>query len=93
MCEVCGKQYKYFNPYQEHVALHTPMGELLIAVVLFKLKVAYQMKKRNSITRAALHHMPNSIRGQEGLVAWGVFSWLEGTEFNPPICSLTCSHL
>ena len=34
VCEVCGKQYKYFNPYQEHVALHTPMGELLIAVVL-----------------------------------------------------------
>ena len=26
MCEFCGKQYKYFNPYQEHVALHTPMG-------------------------------------------------------------------
>ncbi|XP_059894124.1 zinc finger protein 618 isoform X3 [Gadus macrocephalus] len=26
VCEVCGKQYKYFNPYQEHVALHTPMG-------------------------------------------------------------------
>ncbi|XP_049321832.1 zinc finger protein 618 isoform X7 [Astyanax mexicanus] len=24
-CEYCGKQYKYFNPYQEHVALHTPM--------------------------------------------------------------------
>uniref|UniRef100_G3PWE6 Zinc finger protein 618 n=1 Tax=Gasterosteus aculeatus TaxID=69293 RepID=G3PWE6_GASAC len=27
VCEFCGKQYKYFNPYQEHVALHTPMGE------------------------------------------------------------------
>uniref|UniRef100_A0A3Q0SSM5 Zinc finger protein 618 n=1 Tax=Amphilophus citrinellus TaxID=61819 RepID=A0A3Q0SSM5_AMPCI len=25
VCEFCGKQYKYFNPYQEHVALHTPM--------------------------------------------------------------------
>ncbi|XP_053474455.1 zinc finger protein 618 isoform X3 [Ictalurus furcatus] len=25
-CEFCGKQYKYFNPYQEHVALHTPMN-------------------------------------------------------------------
>ncbi|XP_041915441.1 zinc finger protein 618 [Alosa sapidissima] len=25
-CEFCGKQYKYFNPYQEHVALHTPLG-------------------------------------------------------------------
>uniref|UniRef100_A0A3B4FR46 Zinc finger protein 618 n=1 Tax=Pundamilia nyererei TaxID=303518 RepID=A0A3B4FR46_9CICH len=27
VCEFCGKQYKYFNPYQEHVALHTPMGD------------------------------------------------------------------
>ncbi|MEQ2260549.1 hypothetical protein XENORESO_020111, partial [Xenotaenia resolanae] len=26
VCEFCGKQYKYFNPYQEHVALHTPLG-------------------------------------------------------------------
>ncbi|XP_036070349.1 zinc finger protein 618 [Oryzias melastigma] len=26
VCEFCGKQYKYFNPYQEHVALHTPMN-------------------------------------------------------------------
>ncbi|XP_036972876.1 zinc finger protein 618 isoform X6 [Acanthopagrus latus] len=26
VCEFCGKQYKYFNPYQEHVALHTPMA-------------------------------------------------------------------
>ncbi|XP_051528453.1 zinc finger protein 618-like isoform X5 [Myxocyprinus asiaticus] len=24
-CEYCGKQYKYFNPYQEHVALHAPL--------------------------------------------------------------------
>ncbi|XP_061071876.1 zinc finger protein 618-like isoform X1 [Conger conger] len=26
ICEFCGKQYKYFNPYQEHVALHTPLS-------------------------------------------------------------------
>ncbi|KAM3910855.1 zinc finger protein 618 isoform 2-T2 [Leptodactylus fuscus] len=25
MCEFCGKQYKYYTPYQEHVALHTPI--------------------------------------------------------------------
>ncbi|XP_044124742.1 zinc finger protein 618-like isoform X2 [Bufo gargarizans] len=25
MCEFCGKQYKYYTPYQEHVALHTPL--------------------------------------------------------------------
>ncbi|XP_066568698.1 zinc finger protein 618 isoform X2 [Amia ocellicauda] len=26
VCEFCGKQYKYFNPYQEHVALHAPIS-------------------------------------------------------------------
>ncbi|XP_064164127.1 zinc finger protein 618-like isoform X1 [Anguilla rostrata] len=26
VCEFCGKQYKYFNPYQEHVALHAPLS-------------------------------------------------------------------
>ncbi|CAN9504319.1 unnamed protein product [Ophioblennius macclurei] len=30
ICEFCGKQYKYFNPYQEHVALHTPIGSFEI---------------------------------------------------------------
>ncbi|KAJ8379748.1 hypothetical protein SKAU_G00005260 [Synaphobranchus kaupii] len=29
VCEFCGKQYKYFNPYQEHVALHTPINRSL----------------------------------------------------------------
>lgn len=26
-CEFCGKQYKYYTPYQEHVALHAPISE------------------------------------------------------------------
>ncbi|XP_018615006.1 zinc finger protein 618-like isoform X1 [Scleropages formosus] len=25
VCDFCGKQYKYFNPYQEHLALHAPI--------------------------------------------------------------------
>ncbi|XP_040487702.1 zinc finger protein 618 isoform X7 [Ursus maritimus] len=25
-CEFCGKQYKYYTPYQEHVALHAPIS-------------------------------------------------------------------
>ncbi|XP_043837398.1 zinc finger protein 618 isoform X3 [Dromiciops gliroides] len=25
ICEFCGKQYKYYTPYQEHVALHAPI--------------------------------------------------------------------
>lgn len=39
VCEFCGKQYKYFNPYQEHVALHTPMGEpvkLMLTALIYK---------------------------------------------------------
>ncbi|XP_077779089.1 zinc finger protein 618-like isoform X3 [Podarcis muralis] len=35
-CEFCGKQYKYYTPYQEHVALHAPIkysrSPLLVAV-------------------------------------------------------------
>ncbi|NWW75095.1 ZN618 protein, partial [Climacteris rufus] len=26
-CEFCGKQYKYYTPYQEHVALHAPISD------------------------------------------------------------------
>ncbi|XP_048103152.1 NACHT, LRR and PYD domains-containing protein 3-like [Alosa alosa] len=26
-CTFCAKQYKYFNPYQEHMALHTPQDQ------------------------------------------------------------------
>ncbi|MEE6504678.1 hypothetical protein FKM82_005292 [Ascaphus truei] len=29
-CEFCGKQYKYYTPYQEHVALHAPINPLQI---------------------------------------------------------------
>lgn len=29
-CEFCGKQYKYYTPYQEHVALHAPISESLL---------------------------------------------------------------
>ncbi|XP_043914663.1 zinc finger protein 618-like isoform X4 [Protopterus annectens] len=28
VCEFCGKQYKYYTPYQEHVALHAPIKHL-----------------------------------------------------------------
>uniref|UniRef100_A0A8C4TIY4 Zinc finger protein 618 n=1 Tax=Erpetoichthys calabaricus TaxID=27687 RepID=A0A8C4TIY4_ERPCA len=30
VCEFCGKQYKYFNPYQEHVALHAPPSSSIL---------------------------------------------------------------
>ncbi|TRZ00732.1 hypothetical protein DNTS_021690, partial [Danionella cerebrum] len=35
-CEFCGKQYKYFNPYQEHVALHTPLSKCSLIYKLSK---------------------------------------------------------
>ncbi|XP_040975954.1 zinc finger protein 618 isoform X6 [Aquila chrysaetos chrysaetos] len=28
-CEFCGKQYKYYTPYQEHVALHAPITPMM----------------------------------------------------------------
>ncbi|PKU32423.1 zinc finger protein hypothetical protein [Limosa lapponica baueri] len=31
-CEFCGKQYKYYTPYQEHVALHAPINRVRNAV-------------------------------------------------------------
>ena len=31
-CEFCGKQYKYYTPYQEHVALHAPISEYLLCL-------------------------------------------------------------
>lgn len=32
-CEFCGKQYKYYTPYQEHVALHAPISEYLLEIL------------------------------------------------------------
>ncbi|XP_066517902.1 zinc finger protein 618 isoform X2 [Hoplias malabaricus] len=42
-CEFCGKQYKYFNPYQEHVALHTPMKNA------YGLKLESKMSGKSSL--------------------------------------------
>ncbi|CAJ1070631.1 zinc finger protein 618 isoform X3 [Xyrichtys novacula] len=50
VCEYCGKQYKYFNPYQEHVALHTPMGS-------FDLK-ASRVPECGSIDMSKFGHSP-----------------------------------
>ncbi|KAF7666546.1 hypothetical protein LDENG_00102470 [Lucifuga dentata] len=49
VCEFCGKQYKYFNPYQEHVALHTPMGRT------FDIKAA-RIQPRGSIDISKFSH-------------------------------------
>ncbi|XP_074546111.1 zinc finger protein 618 isoform X4 [Halichoeres trimaculatus] len=44
ICEYCGKQYKYFNPYQEHVALHTPLGEPQLSAIPGLLKCSFDLK-------------------------------------------------
>ena len=56
MCEFCGKQYKYFNPYQEHVALHTPMGMFTDSFSCQKLPhIATLVEFSAAYTYSALH--------------------------------------
>uniref|UniRef100_A0A6J0UZP6 Zinc finger protein 618 isoform X4 n=1 Tax=Pogona vitticeps TaxID=103695 RepID=A0A6J0UZP6_9SAUR len=64
-CEFCGKQYKYYTPYQEHVALHAPIkysrSPLFVAV---KTQGSQSGKKTPaaSIIRCStlLHRTPSS---------------------------------
>ncbi|XP_064346517.1 zinc finger protein 618 isoform X7 [Camelus dromedarius] len=69
-CEFCGKQYKYYTPYQEHVALHAPItdNENNIAsnqsrsppaVVEEKWKPQAQRNSANNTTSSGL--TPNSM--------------------------------
>uniref|UniRef100_A0AAR2KH84 C2H2-type domain-containing protein n=1 Tax=Pygocentrus nattereri TaxID=42514 RepID=A0AAR2KH84_PYGNA len=55
-CEFCGKQYKYFNPYQEHVALHTPMKSS------YALKLEGKMSGKSSL-RDGNNSQSSSDRG------------------------------
>ncbi|XP_073496570.1 zinc finger protein 618 isoform X6 [Phyllobates terribilis] len=48
MCEFCGKQYKYYTPYQEHVALHTPIKSTFIQDVEEKQPNNYEENNSNS---------------------------------------------
>ncbi|XP_039362046.1 zinc finger protein 618 isoform X10 [Mauremys reevesii] len=64
-CEFCGKQYKYYTPYQEHVALHAPIkfsrSPLFVAV---KTQASQSGKKTPaSIIRCStlLHRSPSGI--------------------------------
>ncbi|XP_074473481.1 zinc finger protein 618 isoform X3 [Sebastes fasciatus] len=61
VCEFCGKQYKYFNPYQEHVALHTPMGS-------FELKTS-RVQEGSSMDMSKFGH------GQAGKIKNSPFRW------------------
>ncbi|XP_065709850.1 zinc finger protein 618 isoform X6 [Patagioenas fasciata] len=64
-CEFCGKQYKYYTPYQEHVALHAPIkfsrSPLFVAV---KTQASQSSKKSPaSINRCStlLHRTPSGV--------------------------------
>ncbi|XP_044295936.1 zinc finger protein 618 isoform X8 [Varanus komodoensis] len=65
-CEFCGKQYKYYTPYQEHVALHAPIkysrSPLFVAV---KTPASQAGKKTSaaSIIRCStlLHRTPSGV--------------------------------
>ncbi|XP_071430346.1 zinc finger protein 618 isoform X7 [Pithys albifrons albifrons] len=64
-CEFCGKQYKYYTPYQEHVALHAPIkfsrSPLFVAV---KTQASQSSKKSPaSLNRcsALLHRSPSGV--------------------------------
>ncbi|XP_075041599.1 zinc finger protein 618 isoform X3 [Mixophyes fleayi] len=48
MCEFCGKQYKYYTPYQEHVALHTPIKSAFSQDVEAKPPNNYEEANSNS---------------------------------------------
>ncbi|XP_069798766.1 zinc finger protein 618 isoform X2 [Dendropsophus ebraccatus] len=48
MCEFCGKQYKYYTPYQEHVALHTPIKSAFSQDVDAKQPNNYEETNSNS---------------------------------------------
>ncbi|XP_058014970.1 zinc finger protein 618 isoform X11 [Ahaetulla prasina] len=47
-CEFCGKQYKYYTPYQEHVALHAPIKSAFSRRVENKLQNNYEETNSSS---------------------------------------------
>ncbi|KAM9325445.1 zinc finger protein 618 [Gastrophryne carolinensis] len=62
MCEYCGKQYKYYTPYQEHVALHTPLKGAFNQDVETKQSNNYEETNSNS-----QHSSAGSSRTRAGL--------------------------
>ncbi|XP_073397472.1 zinc finger protein 618 isoform X3 [Dendrobates tinctorius] len=62
MCEFCGKQYKYYTPYQEHVALHTPIKSSFSQDVEEKQPNNYEENNSNS-----QHSSAGSCRTHTGM--------------------------
>nr|CAJ83380.1 novel zinc finger protein [Xenopus tropicalis] len=86
-CEYCGKQYKYYTPYQEHVALHAPIKRAFSPDVESReSKTANNYDETNSNSQ----HSSGSSRthaGMADMVAGGnVTSWQKDSS-NPMIGS------
>ncbi|XP_073456003.1 zinc finger protein 618-like isoform X6 [Aquarana catesbeiana] len=62
MCEFCGKQYKYYTPYQEHVALHTPLKSIFNQDLEAKQPNNYEEANSNS-----QHSSAGSSRTRAGM--------------------------
>ncbi|XP_064027144.1 zinc finger protein 618 isoform X9 [Pogoniulus pusillus] len=54
-CEFCGKQYKYYTPYQEHVALHAPIKSAFSRRVEGKVQNNFEEANSNSQNSSAAH--------------------------------------
>ncbi|XP_064892212.1 zinc finger protein 618 isoform X26 [Columba livia] len=54
-CEFCGKQYKYYTPYQEHVALHAPIKSAFSRRVEGKAQNNFEETNSNSQNSSAVH--------------------------------------
>ncbi|XP_014736513.1 PREDICTED: zinc finger protein 618 isoform X6 [Sturnus vulgaris] len=54
-CEFCGKQYKYYTPYQEHVALHAPIKSAFSRRVEGKMQNNFEETNSNSQNSSAGH--------------------------------------
>ncbi|XP_053551991.1 zinc finger protein 618 isoform X1 [Bombina bombina] len=85
-CEFCGKQYKYYTPYQEHVALHAPLKGVFSQEVESKIHNNYEETNSNS-----QHSSSGSSRTHAGMsdsVGGGnVTSWQKADAVSPMISS------
>ncbi|XP_056397197.1 zinc finger protein 618 isoform X3 [Hyla sarda] len=78
MCEFCGKQYKYYTPYQEHVALHTPIKSAFNQDVEAKQPNNYEETNSNSQhssagssrTHAGMSDMVGGSVGGSSMTNW-----------------------
>ncbi|KAM8933487.1 zinc finger protein 618 isoform 1-T1 [Pelodytes ibericus] len=73
-CEFCGKQYKYYTPYQEHVALHAPLKSTFSQEI--EPKTSNNYEETNSISQHSSAGSSRTPAGMSDMVAAGnVTSW------------------